>query len=125
MDGDRAWGRAAAGLTLLGVLLCGAASAEEFLLGREDWARPRRGDALPEIAPLRAAVNALDAAPGSRLRVHYAGGEEGSLWAHELRGWLIALGVPGRRIELLPGGSDTLNLRLEVTTAGAAGEARR
>ncbi|WJW74873.1 hypothetical protein QVG61_10230 [Thiohalobacter sp. IOR34] len=85
-----------------------------FSLSAEVWARPRQGEALVRIEPLRQAVAALDAEPGRRLLLHHPGGEEGGLWAHQLRGWLVALGVPSARIELLPGGVEAAALRLEV-----------
>ena len=105
------------GCALLLGLLSIAAQAEEFILTQDEWARPRQGDTLVQMAPLRAAVQALNAAPGKRLLVHYPGGEEGGLWAHELRAWLIALGVSAQEIELVPGGADTLALRLQVVAA--------
>lgn len=105
------------GCALLLGLCSGLALAEDFTLTQDEWARPRQGDTLVQMAPLRAAVQALNAAPGKRLLVHYPGGEEGGLWAHELRAWLIALGVSAQEIELVPGGADALALRLQVVAA--------
>lgn len=109
---------------LLAGLAGASVQAQEFTLTQDEWARPRQGDTLVQMAPLRAAVQAMDGAPGSRLLVHYPGGEEGGLWAHELRAWLIALGVSAQEIELVPGGADSLALRLQVVAAPRPLEAR-
>ncbi len=73
-------------------------------LGAELWAQPRDGDSVRRFAPLREVVAALQQDPEARLLIRYPGGEEGTLWAHELRGWLVSLGVASRRIDMIPGG---------------------
>lgn len=70
-----------------------------------EWAKPRAGIELVRFPGLAAAVRGLLAAPASRLELRYPGGDEGSLWAGELRAWLVALGIPSVRIELVPGSS--------------------
>ncbi len=80
----------------------------------EQWARPRSGPAiarLPDLAPL---VEAFDREPANRVIVRYAGGDEGSLWAEELRSWLVALGIPSARIELEPSLPQADKLLLEL-----------
>lgn len=83
-------------------------------LSAETWARPHTGASLATMPALQQVVMALDAAGANRLRVRYPGGEEGSLWASELQAWLVALGVSGQRIELVPGGVSAAGLRLEI-----------
>ncbi len=73
-------------------------------LGAELWAQPRDGDSVRRFAPLREVVSALQQDPEARLLIRYPGGDEGTLWAHELRGWLVSLGVASRRIDMIPGG---------------------
>ncbi len=73
-------------------------------LGAELWAQPRDGDSVRRFAPLREVVAALQQDPEARLLIRYPGGDEGTLWAHELRGWLVSLGVASRRIDMIPGG---------------------
>lgn len=98
-------------LLLLGFFLAGAAqAAESWTLSAAEWSRPRSGAAVLAMAPVAGAVRAWQAADAesggsSRLRLLYAGGEEGSLWAAELHDWLIALGVPPGAIELAAGGT--------------------
>lgn len=79
-----------------------------------EWARPRQGDAITRLPGLADMVRGLLDSPEKRLRVHYPGGEEGVLWAEELRSWLIALGVDSSRIEMLPGTAspDAIELNL-------------
>ena len=77
-----------------------AAAGKTVAITAEQWARPRSGAAvtrLPELAPF---LDAFDREPANRVIVRYAGGDEGALWAEELRSWLVALGVPSARIEL-------------------------
>ena len=72
--------------------------------------------ALPGV---RDCVQAWLAAPDRHLVLVSAPGEEGGLWANELRDWLIALGVPSAAIELRAVGTDKelLLLRLEAVLA--------
>lgn len=104
-----------AAITLLFLILpfASAAAAPMYVMSAEVWMRPRQGADLLADEKLRELVLGLDQAPGSRLQIHYPGGEAGGLWAHELRSWLIALGVPGARIELAPGGVHAAALGVE------------
>lgn len=106
-------------LLLLGMLFSGsAAAADSWTLTAAEWSRPRSGAAVLEMAPVANAVRAWQAAEAahqgaSRLQLRYAGGEEGSLWASELRDWLVALGVPPGAVEPVPGGDPgELEIRL-------------
>ena len=102
-------------ITLLFLILpfASAAAAPMYVMSAEVWMRPRQGADLLADERLRELVLSLDEHPGSRLQIHYPGGEAGGLWAHELRSWLIALGVPGARIELAPGGVHAAALGIE------------
>ncbi len=107
-------------LRYLSVFLC-VISASTVLaesrwnLSAEQWARPRSGTSLVAMAPLGEVVQSLQADEGRALVIGYPGGEEGSLWAYELRSWLVALGIPSRRIQLQSGSQerDALDLRIE------------
>lgn len=85
-------------------------------LDATDWARPRSGSTLVGMAPLPSVVRAWSAADDKDIEIMHAGGEEGELWARELRDWLIALGVPGDRVRLAVGGSGPATLKLELRT---------
>lgn len=108
-------GRMSKAITLLFLILpfTSAVAAPMYVMSAEAWMRPRQGGDLLADERLRELVLSLDEHPGSYLQIHYPGGEAGGLWAHELRSWLIALGVPGRRIELAPGGVHAAALGIE------------
>jgi hypothetical protein len=73
-----------------------AAAAQTFVVPPELWDRPRGGRAVLEQPPIRQAVSACLAQPGSRLVVRHAAGQDSLLAAEELRSWLGALAVePG------------------------------
>ncbi|HEB58706.1 MAG TPA: hypothetical protein ENJ01_05745 [Gammaproteobacteria bacterium] len=105
--------------TLLAIVLLAlmtAAQAGEFsqTLNAQLWAQPRDGDTVRRFAPLRRVVAALQEDATARLLIRYPGGEEGTLWAHELRGWLVSLGVESRRIDMIPGGVAARSVLLTV-----------
>ena len=89
-------------------------AAESWTITAAEWSRPRSGEVVAAIPGLASAVRALDAQPDSRLLVRHPGGEEGALWAAELRDWLVALGVPADRIEWVPGGVPPDRIELDI-----------
>lgn len=89
--------------------------ADEWTLTAAEWSRPRSGERVRAMEPVNAAVNAWRAAgDDAQLILRHASGEEGSLWAAELKDWLVALGVPAHRIEVVPAGMAADRLELEV-----------
>ncbi len=101
---------------LLSLLLFSTLSLADggYLLSAEEWSRPRSGESLRELPALKAAIGDYTRQPRSNIIVRYPGGEEGVIWVQELRSWLIALGVPSRRIVVLAGSGqhDALDLRV-------------
>lgn len=90
---------------LVCVLLIGfAAPASAWTLDASTWARPRSGAAVLAMPPLAEVVDAWSKRPGDDIVIRHPGGEGGDVWAAELRAWLVALGIPGERIELVGGG---------------------
>lgn len=87
---------------------------DRWELSAEAWARPRSGAGLVGMAPLADVVRQLQAQEDRRLLIGYPGGEEGNLWAHELRSWLVALGIPSRRIQLQSGNGRAGTLELSI-----------
>lgn len=89
--------------------------AAEGSITAATWAQPRHGEWLLQHEGIATVVRALQLQPESRLQLHYPGGDEGALWAEELQAWLVALGVPGSRIERIPGSrqEDAIHLRLQ------------
>ena len=70
-------------------------------LSADDWARPRSGDSLGQMPALQGTVREYlgeTGREGRRIVIRHPPGEEGVLWAEELRGWLVALGVPSADI---------------------------
>ncbi|KPK51862.1 MAG: hypothetical protein AMS22_10160 [Thiotrichales bacterium SG8_50] len=78
------------------------------------WARPRSGSQIVSLDGLQGVISELEQQPGSVVTVRYAGGDEGLLWAEELRGWFVALGVSGDRIVLRPGLAERDRIVLET-----------
>ncbi len=99
---------------LVCVLLIGfAAPASAWTLDASTWARPRSGAAVLTMPPLAEVVDAWSKRPGDRIVIRHPGGEGGDMWAAELRAWLVALGIPGERIELV-GGGEPEQLKLAI-----------
>lgn len=80
----------------------------------EQWARPRSGEAVAQLPELGRLVETLDRNPSQRLVVRHASGDDGTLWAEELRSWLVALGVPSMNVELAPGALEADKLFIEL-----------
>lgn len=89
--------------------------AEPWSISADEWSRPRAGQSLVTMPALRHAVKGLNAEPMSILLIRYPGGDEGALWANELRDWLVSLGLPSSRIKIYPGQSkgETITLGLK------------
>ncbi len=111
--GMKPWLSAAAGL-LFALLHPAGAEEKLWALSADTWAQPRDGRSVAQMAPLPEVVAAWSAQPEQRLVVRYPGGEEGLLWAHELRSWLTALGVPGEDQELVAGSHQADRIEFEL-----------
>jgi len=85
-----------------------------YLLSAAEWAGPRSGERILQMAGVRPAVQEVLSSSANRLRLKYPGGDEGRLWVEELRSWLWALGLAPERIELRPGSSTKDVIELEV-----------
>jgi hypothetical protein len=99
-------------------LLPAAGMAAERTVARADWSAP----ATVEAAARRPALNRVLAAylekPGQWVRIAHDGEAPGSSWAGEVRGWLVALGIPGQRIRMDPGMASPDQLVLDVHAEG-------
>lgn len=104
-------------LGLLGLSLSAVAADPPLVLTAEQWAVPRSGDSLRRMTAVAAAMRRLQAIPHGRLLIRYPGGDEGTLWATELRAWLVSLGLASARIELVPGSPDPDKIELQVRSA--------
>ncbi|MGI9319770.1 MAG: hypothetical protein ACR2O5_00010 [Thiogranum sp.] len=91
------------------------AETEQWVLAADTWASPRDGQTVARMSPLPEVISSWSANNGQRLLIRYPGGEEGLLWAHELRSWLVALGVPLDDQELVAGSHQADRIELELT----------
>lgn len=98
------------------VLLCaaGAARAADCAVSAEEWSRPRSAAMVVALPGVRECVARWQQDPRQRLVIVHAAGEEGALWANELRDWLVALGVPGARLQLRAVGTDPERVLLRI-----------
>ena len=91
------------------------AESMQWVLSADAWARPRDGQTVARLSPLPEVISSWSENDGQRLLIRYPGGEEGLLWAHELRSWLVALGVPLDDQELVAGSHQADRIELELT----------
>jgi hypothetical protein len=85
-----------------------------FNLSADAWARPRGGEMIPELGPVRAAVSYWERGGDAIVVIRHPGGDSGELWGAELRDWLISLGVPSDYIRLAPGTQSAGEINLVV-----------
>jgi hypothetical protein len=86
----------------------------------DDWARPRSGESLVQVPALKSTVREYLDENGQRERrilIRHPRGEEGVLWAEELRGWLVALGIASDDIAVSPASTRLDAIELSVTDA--------
>ncbi|MFQ5934805.1 MAG: hypothetical protein ACE5LB_00160 [Acidiferrobacterales bacterium] len=74
--------------------------AEQVTITADRWVSPRSGETVARWQELQQLLTAFDRKPEAQIVIRHAPGENGSLWAEELRSWLVSLGVPSRRIVL-------------------------
>ncbi len=111
------------GLPILVMLICTAVSSAESvqIITADDWARPRSGELLVQMPVLKRAVRdylnrkgSHNDAGGQRILIRHPRGEDGDLWAEELRGWLVALGIPSADIAVSPESTRINSIELAV-----------
>lgn len=104
-------------LPLLAALIAVPAGAEEStqILSADEWARPRSGESLVGMPALADTVRDYLASSNGRISIRHPPGEEGVLWAEELRSWLVALGVPSADIALSPESTRFDAIELAIT----------
>jgi len=89
-------------------------AATVHFLPQEQWAKPKRAEtilAMPQIVQI---LQELQEQPASNLLLRYPGGDEGTVWAHELRAWLVSFGLPSSMIEIRPGSSEAGMIEMQV-----------
>jgi len=102
-------------ISVLGSLaLVQAEEAPVYILRASEWNVPRTTETILHMPALQHTIQAYNQQPRAKIQIHYPGGDEGTLWATELRSWLVSLGVASRHIELLPGSRKDGQLELQV-----------
>ena len=91
------------------------AHAGSYTITPEMWMQPRSGQIMLRMPPVRAAVHDWLKHPGSKLVILHSGDDMGSLWASEVRDWLVSLGIPSADIRQQVSGQDENAVTLEVT----------
>ena len=86
-----------------------------MVLTRAEWSVPKTAEAVLAMSALQQVMGQLQTSERRLLKIYFPGGDEGSLWAIELRGWLVSLGLESDRIQLIAGSqySDRLQLQIE------------
>ncbi|MBF0471258.1 MAG: hypothetical protein HQL48_07760 [Gammaproteobacteria bacterium] len=111
--------RIALGLMMI-VLFSGVTVADtpfaEVTISRSEWQRPRSGEHFLAQPGLQRLMQRLSREKGV-LAIRHPGGDEGVMWAEELRGWLVALGLSSARIVLVPSGGDAAMITLQLNAS--------
>ena len=102
------------------------------LITADAWARPRSAQSLVQMPALKRTVRDYlgqssgrhagqngghSDRRGQRILIRQPRGEEGVLWAEELRSWLIALGISSTDIAVSPESTRIDAIELAVTGA--------
>ena len=80
----------------------------------QQWNVSRNAETLLRLEPLKTSINEFAMQPNSKLHIYFPGGDEGTLWARELRAWLVSLGVDSDSISLIPGSSNSTEIKIKV-----------
>lgn len=84
------------------------------LLHVNEWSVPKQTVTVLAMPAINKSMRELQKDTNSFLKIKYPGGDEGTLWANELRSWLVALGLSSSRIELIQGSAISTTIELEV-----------
>lgn len=101
-------------IVLLSLWLSPVHAGQERVLGWAEWSVPKTAESVLAMPVLQDVMNSLQKSEHSQLRIYYPGGDEGSLWAIELRGWLVSLGLETDRIILISGSKFQDRLQFQI-----------
>lgn len=94
------------------------AAETSLVVTNEQWSRVRGADEFMAIPGLKELVGMLDQSSNDSkqtvLEIRYAGGEDGQLWARQVRNRLVGLGIESNRIELVQGVSSANQLEISL-----------
>lgn len=91
-----------------------ANSIRIFNLSADQWARPRAGEVIPQLEPVKLALAYWESGTDASILLSHAGEDTGEIWAAELKDWMISLGVPSDFIILSSGLQANDELRILV-----------
>lgn len=100
--------------TVMLVFAVNAFAADVELLHAHEWSVPKQTVTILSMPAINKSMRKLQKNINSSLKIKYPGGDEGTLWANELRSWLVALGLSSSRIELIQGSAISTTIELEV-----------
>lgn len=106
------------GWLLAALLIPATVFAETLTLTADHWARPRSAAYVASLPEVRRALEIYERQPEGVVVLHHAATDEAALWAEELRGWLVALGLPSARIRIVVELRPHDTLRMEVRAHG-------
>ena len=88
---------------------------QDMVLAWAEWSAPKTAESVLAMQGIQEVMKRLQTSEHALLKVYYPGGDEGSLWAVELRGWLVSLGLEADRMKLISGSQyeDRLQLQIE------------
>ena len=91
-----------------------ALAGGNYPLSHEQWSLPKNVESILQMGAIKNTLTDFQKTPASNLLILYPGGDEGTLWANELKAWLVSLGIPSRQIELRPGSGDSNVIEMRV-----------
>ena len=104
---------------IIGILLPPiVGSAAEVRISAEQWSIPRSAKRILEIDGLRSIVQQFNKHPDRGLIIYHPFGDEGTLWAEEMRSWLVALGIPSANLAIELDSGIKNELRIEYNKRG-------
>lgn len=94
--------------------LVSAATEYSEVIKQSDWPEYENGTNIIALPQISKTLKRFKEDEKISIEIHYPGGEIGKQWAASLSKWLVAYGIPGNYVELLPGsgGSDQLIIQL-------------
>ena len=95
-------------------------ASEVELLHSDEWLLPKQAKTILEMPAIHKSMQKLTNNIDSSLQLKYPGGDEGTLWVNELRSWLVALGLPSKRIKLIQGSAISTTIEFEVLPSNAS-----
>lgn len=100
--------------TVMLIFVTNAFAADVELLHANEWSVPKQTVTVLAMPAINKSMRKLQNDTNSILKIKYPGGDEGTLWANELRSWLVALGLSSNRIELIQGSAISTTIELEI-----------